>query len=73
MLCAAEKPSNSSDSVSDEAEDEDSWENQITCAPAFVMVDQSNPHYSAFNIDVRTQEQGGGRVVGEGWGRRGVR
>lgn len=33
-------------------EDEDAFDSQLTCSPAFVTVDQSNPHYSAFNIDV---------------------
>lgn len=31
---------------------DEGWDSQVTCAPAFVTVDQSNPHYSSFNIDV---------------------
>ena len=32
--------------------DDDDDDTQVTCAPAFVTVDQGNPHYSAFSIDV---------------------
>lgn len=39
-------------------DDEEGWDTQVTCAPAFVTVDQSNPHYSAFNIDVRLRLTG---------------
>lgn len=34
-------------------DEEEGWDTQVTCAPAFVTVDQSNPHYSSFSIDVR--------------------
>jgi hypothetical protein len=33
-------------------DDDDDDDTQVTCAPAFVTVDQGNPHYSAFSIDV---------------------
>lgn len=36
----------------DDSDEDDGWDSQVTCAPAFVTVDQSNPHYSAFSIDV---------------------
>lgn len=39
-------------------DEEEGWDTQVTCAPAFVTVDQSNPHYSAFSIDVRLQLTG---------------
>lgn len=42
------------DSPSDDVNDGDdeSYDMGVTCAPAFVTVDQASPHYTAFNIDV---------------------
>lgn len=49
---AAAAASPGSEQEAEEEEGGNSWESTITCAPAFVTVDQSNPHYSAFSIDV---------------------
>lgn len=49
LVCASAAAAGGSASSGD---DEEGWESNVTCAPAFVMADQSNPHYSAFSIDV---------------------
>lgn len=38
--------------ATDSGDDAETYEDITPCAPAFVVPDQSNPHYSAFTIDV---------------------